>query len=255
MATLSGTTPASTYISLIKFNDNSAISSSLRLLSDGNGGASPLYLSASQINIGGGSGSINATLGLKGSGSTSATSALIVQNSNGTVLTQVNDAGNVGIGTATPLDKLEISDGTNWTRSGGGYLYVGRAAEAAARVSLQRDIVGASGGIVLTEGNAAATTGSAITQASSRNLVFLTSNGTALTERMRIDSVGSVGIGTTPVASAMLEVVSTTKGLLPPRMTTIQKNAIATPAAGLMVYDTTTNKLCCYNGTIWNDLF
>jgi hypothetical protein len=50
-------------------------------------------------------------------------------------------------------------------------------------------------------------------------------------------------------------VVSTTKGLLPPRMTTIQKTAIVTPASGLIVYDTTTNKLCCYNGTIWNDLF
>lgn len=64
-----------------------------------------------------------------------------------------------------------------------------------------------------------------------------------------------IGGFTAPVASAMLEVVSTTKGLLPPRMTTAQKNAIASPAAGLMVYDTTTNKLCCYNGTTWNDLF
>jgi len=38
-------------------------------------------------------------------------------------------------------------------------------------------------------------------------------------------------------------------------MTTTQKNAIATPAAGLVVYDNTTNKLCCYNGSTWNDLF
>ena len=63
------------------------------------------------------------------------------------------------------------------------------------------------------------------------------------------------GAATSANASASLEVISTTQGILPPRMTTIQKNAIATPAAGLMVYDTTTNKLCCYNGTIWNDLF
>jgi hypothetical protein len=56
-------------------------------------------------------------------------------------------------------------------------------------------------------------------------------------------------------ASALLEVQSTTKGFLPPRMTTTQKNAIATPAAGLVVYDSTTNKLACYNGTTWNDLF
>jgi hypothetical protein len=62
-------------------------------------------------------------------------------------------------------------------------------------------------------------------------------------------------ISTAQVASAVLEVSSTTKGFLPPRMTTTQKNAIATPASGLIVYDSTTNKLACYNGTTWNDLF
>jgi hypothetical protein len=60
---------------------------------------------------------------------------------------------------------------------------------------------------------------------------------------------------TTENTSALLNVSSTTQGFLPPRMTTTQKNAIGTPAAGLVVYDTTTNKLCCYNGTTWNDLF
>ena len=67
--------------------------------------------------------------------------------------------------------------------------------------------------------------------------------------------VSDSGISTAQVASAVLEVSSTTKGFLPPRMTTTQKNAIATPAAGLVVYDSTTNKLACYNGTTWNDLF
>ena len=56
-------------------------------------------------------------------------------------------------------------------------------------------------------------------------------------------------------SSAALSADSTTKGFLPPRMTTTQKNAIASPAAGLVVYDSTTNKLCCYNGSTWNDLF
>jgi hypothetical protein len=56
-------------------------------------------------------------------------------------------------------------------------------------------------------------------------------------------------------ASAILQADSSTKGFLPPRMTTTQKNAIGTPAAGLVVYDTDTNKLCCYNGSTWNDLF
>ena len=61
--------------------------------------------------------------------------------------------------------------------------------------------------------------------------------------------------GSSVNATAQLQVDSTTRGFLPPRLTTTQKNAIGTPAAGLIVYDTDTNKLCCYNGSTWNDLF
>jgi hypothetical protein len=53
------------------------------------------------------------------------------------------------------------------------------------------------------------------------------------------------------VSSAVLNLVSTTYGFLPPRMTTTQKNAIVTPAPGLMVYDTTLNKLAVYTGAAW----
>ena len=50
-----------------------------------------------------------------------------------------------------------------------------------------------------------------------------------------------VGIGTiSPDASAQLEINSTTKGLLPPRMTTAQRDAISNPAIGLMIYNTDT---------------
>jgi len=51
-------------------------------------------------------------------------------------------------------------------------------------------------------------------------------------------------------ASAMLDVASTTKGFLPPRMTSAQRNAISTPATGLVVYQTDGNMgLYCNNGT------
>jgi hypothetical protein len=61
----------------------------------------------------------------------------------------------------------------------------------------------------------------------------------------------ALGLGTaTPNANAILDVVSTTKAFLPPRMTTTQKNAIASPTAGMVVYDTTLNKLCTYT-TMW----
>jgi hypothetical protein len=56
---------------------------------------------------------------------------------------------------------------------------------------------------------------------------------------------------TLAVASAKMQVESTTQGFLPPRMTTTQKNAIASPATGLMVYDTTLNVITYYNGTTW----
>jgi len=60
--------------------------------------------------------------------------------------------------------------------------------------------------------------------------------------------VGASGANNT---SAALEVRSTTKGFLPPRMTTTQRDAIASPAAGLVIYNTTTNVLNFYNGSAW----
>lgn len=54
--------------------------------------------------------------------------------------------------------------------------------------------------------------------------------------------------------SAILTLTSTTKGFLPPRMTTTERDAIASPALGLMIYNTTTNKHQGYNGS-WNDLY
>lgn len=72
---------------------------------------------------------------------------------------------------------------------------------------------------------------------------------------LRFTKFGQLSIGSaSPNASAKVEIQSTTRGLLPPRMTTAQRDAIATPAAGLMVYDTTVNKLSIYNGTEWKYL-
>jgi hypothetical protein len=66
---------------------------------------------------------------------------------------------------------------------------------------------------------------------------------------------GSLGIGTaSPNASAILDVQSTTKGVRMPNMTTTQKNAIASPAAGLMVFDTNLAKLCVYTGAAWQTI-
>jgi hypothetical protein len=65
----------------------------------------------------------------------------------------------------------------------------------------------------------------------------------------------SVGIntdGSSPNSSAMLDIKSTTKGLLPPRMTAVNRLAIPVPAAGLIVYQTdATAGYYYYNGTSW----
>ena len=65
-------------------------------------------------------------------------------------------------------------------------------------------------------------------------------------------ATAQVGIGTeTPDASAALEVKSTTKGFLPPQMTTNERNAINNPAIGLIVFNTVTECLNVYNGNTW----
>jgi len=66
---------------------------------------------------------------------------------------------------------------------------------------------------------------------------------------------GRIAMGTNaPNASAILTVTSTTGGILFPRMTTTERNAIATPADGLVIYNTTDNKLQVRAGGAWVDL-
>ncbi len=61
-------------------------------------------------------------------------------------------------------------------------------------------------------------------------------------------SQAQVGIGTnSPNASAKLDVSSTSKGLLPPRMTTVQRNAISSPATGLQIYNTNNKAIETFN--------
>ena len=70
--------------------------------------------------------------------------------------------------------------------------------------------------------------------------------------------VPNLGIGTsTPDASAIVEIVSTNQGFLPPRMTSTQKNAITNPAQGLMIYCTNcgvNGEAQLYNGASWVNL-
>ena len=85
--------------------------------------------------------------------------------------------------------------------------------------------------------------------------ITFTTGRTVGTQQMVITSTGRVGIGTgTPDVSAKLEVNSTTQGVKFPNMTTTQKNAISTPGAGLVIFDSTLAKLCVYSGSAWQTI-
>jgi hypothetical protein len=70
-----------------------------------------------------------------------------------------------------------------------------------------------------------------------------------------LQAQNSVGIGTaSPHSSALLDLNSTNKGFLIPRMTTAQRIAVASPTNGLLVYDTDTNSLWYYKTNTWTNL-
>lgn len=75
---------------------------------------------------------------------------------------------------------------------------------------------------------------------------------TGATDRMYMNSSGNVGIGTTtPDASALLDVSSTTQGFLPPRMTTSERDAISSPASGLMIWNTDNRQIEVFSVSVW----
>jgi hypothetical protein len=222
----------------IQFSNGSAFASD----------ASNLFWDDTNNRLGVGTNAPSATGHFKGSGSTSATTALLVQNSAGTASFQIKDDGNSYLGqfnTASGNNALDQFTAKLFTLTNAfvshsvGSTYNGSTGDS----SLALCGLGVGGGFF------------------GGIRMFTSSSSATPVLAMIVDRNQSVGIGLTNStdltvnASAKLQVDSTTKGFLPPRMTTTQKNAIASPATGLVLYDSTTNKLQCYNGSTWNDLF
>src|SRR5687768_12004094 len=78
-------------------------------------------------------------------------------------------------------------------------------------------------------------------------LIYLTPANVAGQVSISLDS-------SPPDPSAMLDVKSTTKGMLIPRMTSMQRDLIVNPATGLLVFDDTTVSFWFYNGMAWTEL-
>ncbi len=72
---------------------------------------------------------------------------------------------------------------------------------------------------------------------------------------LNAQSVGINATGDAPNGSAMLDVSSTNKGFLPPRMTTAQRNLIPSPVEGLVIYNSDEKTLNIYNGNSWGLLY
>lgn len=172
----------------------------------------------------------SARLHVIGQGSTSATTSLLVQNSGGTTAFSVRD--DLFISTGGGLSVAgSISLGTNQAIGDGNFSLNVNRLESYNSYNITTLVQNRS--IALTPGN------TPILYANywaGGNLAGVVVQDTT---------------GTSQSTSAVLQANSTTRGFLPPRLTTTQKNAIATPAAGLMVYDTDLNRPCFYSGSAW----
>ena len=155
---------------------------------------------------------------------------------------RLDASGNVGIGTTSPSARLDITAANGEIRSTGtSSTYTQYNAFIPSGVNMRIGAFATNNGYLGTTTN--------------HPFTIETNN----TERARFFANGNVAIGTTTdVSSAILNVSSTTKGFLPPRMTGAQAEAIGTPAAGLLVYANNGNGTTItstgwwgYDGTTW----
>lgn len=215
-----------------------------------------------------------ATAQIKGSGSTSATTSLLVQNSSGTNLLNVRDDAKTiiptGGGGTIVMGSLNANtngmslvgyyaDGSNSAiytenyNNGTLKTYLGGAFYGVTTDLTQTFSNGSRGGIGFRVTGNVNNTGGSFGDIGGYtfepNILSLTGGSVIYAFN---STIGGAYFNTnTRQASAILQADSTTKGFLKPKMTTAQKNAIVTPTAGLEVYDTDLNRPCFYNGTSW----
>lgn len=142
------------------------------------------------------------------------------------------NAGGIGINTASPLVTA------NW-----GTLTLDGA--TGSEILLRRNAVNVGGMFT------GSPSGNFVVGAYGSSAMYLQTAGA---DRVAIDTSGRVGIGADPISSAILALTSTTRGFRAPAMTTTQRNAIVSPVAGLLIYNTTLSVYQVYNGAIWTSV-
>jgi hypothetical protein len=302
---LSGLTPQNTYQGLLKFGDNSAISASLKAISDGAGNDTMLELSTTALQIGGSTGmywdNTNKRLGI-GTNTplynldvveTTGSLDAVFTNSDATsniTFYQDNDqakglrlqsygstaSGTLLDGTINRANSTvyRTNDSSNPMVFGGfanssDRVYFGRNSFTLALNNTTNNVtIGASSGtarlFIKGSGSTSATTSLLVQNSAGTDafrvrddgqVVLGTDTDLRVTSGQQVTFRYGVSVGTLspPNSSAILQADSTTKGFLPPRMTTTQKNAISSPAAGLVVYDNTVNRASVYS-TAWENV-
>lgn len=191
--------------------------------------------------------SLGARFGVIGSGSTSSTVNQLNENSSGEELFKVTDDGEITFHNGFVFN-TEGSAARIFTTVSGGMMFQNNSG------SLQLRSAGSQNLSVFSSG------GVDIQNAASPNTVpslELVPRSTQLAPLLKavstiIQGDGDISIGNlTPNPSAALEITSTTKGFLPPRMSNAEMNAIAGPEPGMIVYDLTNNVMMYFNGTSW----
>jgi hypothetical protein len=156
-----------------------------------------------------------------------------------------NGDGFVGIGKVTPVKAFEVSGEitatSDITSNGDIYIDNGKYYRVRNNAGVTSRVLGINSGNNLYIGTIDAATG---------DVIFVTGGA----EYMRVSPTKQIGIGGTVATSALVDIQSTTKGFLIPRMTTTQRDAITSPAEGLEIYNLTTHTKEFYNGTVWKTI-
>lgn len=182
---------------------------------------------------------------------------------------QFNDSGSFG-GTSdfnyNPTDHvLELHNGAGaqpvaLTSNSGGYLRIYNSNASTQFLSVEHDASNAA--VTSNVGNLTITAPTGLIDIVANAGLFLTGNNggpgyAAINLQSQGDMLSASGFvvatsgAPTLDPSAKFEIQATDRGFLPPRMNTTQRDAIASPAAGLEIYNTTTNQIDFYNGTTW----